>query len=370
MTYNNKSKPRVGILCSAELSPNMEAVLCNLGAMLASDFELHLATGPCATENSWLQNYIHHAYPVPFFNPASMVFALKTCLDFAGSNNLQVLINIAQPQTLGLAVVLAGKKMNIPTIVRMTGDSFGEARLHRQPWKRLKSWILHAQMAKLAYKRADYILAIGENLKNDLIQRKFDPDKIFVLPQPFDKGLFTPVGKYEKIEIKKELGLAPHRKTILFAGRLTWLKGADRILKIVEMVERKSDSFQFCLVGKGEYAATFKRFPSELVFLPGLVPHSQVFKYFQAADLLIFPSRTEGLPNAVLEALSCEVPVIAAPVGDISNWVSNLATEPEDYVEYILKGNYVLDTLPEILDFDRLKAAYIDLFNRVINKPT
>jgi len=350
------------------ISPNEHADLYNLGRMTGDLFDLHLLCGENAGFANLNEFYTIHFGKIFANDLADFRYAFAVCRRYVNKIKPDLLINVCSPATIGFAVTFFAKKYKVPSMIRMTGDSFGEARLHRQPWKRLKSWVLHAQMAKLAYKRADYILAIGENLKNDLIQRKFDPEKIFVLPQPFDKGLFTPVGKYEKIEIKKELGLAPHRKTILFAGRLTWLKGADRILKIVEMVERKSDSFQFCLVGKGEYAATFKRFSSELVFLPGLVPRSLVFKYFQAADLMIFPSRTEGLPNAVLEALSCEVPVIAAPVGDISNWVSNLATEPEEYADYILKGNYVLDALPEMLEFDRLKAAYIDLFNRVIKK--
>ena len=107
-----------------------------------------------------------------------------------------------------------------------------------------------------------------------------------------------------------------------------------------------------------------------MIHMPGVVPHSDVSRYFQAADLFIFPSRTEGLPNVILEALSCGVPVIATPVGDIPNWVSNIATEPNEYVKYILDGDYVIDELPEILDYESLKEAYINLFNMVTMNTT
>lgn len=359
-------KPRIGLISSPGISPNENAVLYNLGRMVGEVFDLHLLCGENA-DCSGLEKYYAIHYGTPYKKDvANFRYAFNICSSYVKKLNLDLLMNVCSPATIGFAATFFTKKYSIPGLIRMTGDSFGEARLHSHPWKRLKSWILHGQMAALAYKKADHILAIGENLKSELVRRHFSPDKIFVLPQPFDQGLFTPVNASGKTQRKSDLGLNPNRKTVLFAGRLSWLKGADRIMKVVETVGEQSNGFQFCLVGKGEYDNAFKRFSSDLVFLPGLVPHSDVSRYFQAADLLIFPSRAEGLPNTILEALSCRVPVIAAPVGDISNWVSNLATKPKDYVEYILKGNYVLDELPDILGFDRLKAAYINLFHTVI----
>lgn len=359
-------KPQIGLISSPGISPNENAVLYNLGRMVGEVFDLHLLCSKNA-DCSALDKYYAIHYGKPYKKDmADFRYAFNICSSHVKKLNLDLLMNVCSPATIGFAATFFSKKNGIPSLIRMTGDFFGEARLHSHPWKRIKSWILYSQMAAIAYKRADYILAIGENLKADLIRHHFNTDKIFVLPQPFDQGLFTPVNAAEKKQRKIELVLHPHRKTILFAGRLSWLKGADRILKIIEAVGERSSAFQFCLVGKGEYENAFKRFSSELVHMPGLIAHSQVSKFFQAADMLIFPSRTEGLPNTILEALSCEVPVIAAPVGDISNWVSNLATEPKDYVEYILKGNYVLDELPDILEYGRLKEAYISLFHTVI----
>jgi glycosyltransferase involved in cell wall biosynthesis len=359
-------KPRIGLISSPGISPNENAELHSLGRMVGKEFDLHLLCGENADCNGLKKYYAIHCGTAYRKDVANFCYAFNVCNIYVKTLNLDLLMNVCSPATIGFAATFFTSKYSIPGLIRMTGDSFGEARLHSHPWKRIKSWILHGHLASLAFKRADYILAIGENLKAELLRRHFNPDKIFVLPQPFDQGLFTPVNATEKLQKKIELGLNPNRKTIIFAGRLCWLKGADRILKIVGAVSTRSTAFQFCLVGKGEYRNDFKRFSSDMVFLPGLVPHSDVSRYFQAADLLIFPSRTEGLPNTVLEALSCKVPVIAAPVGDISNWVSKIATEPEDYVEYILKGNYVLDELPDILEYDRLKAAYIDFFHKVI----
>jgi glycosyltransferase involved in cell wall biosynthesis len=354
---------KVGLLASPIMSQNENVELFNLGRMVKGFFELHLLCGVNSDYRNLIEFYIIHPGKVWQRDLWDLRYAIAICSQFVRNLNFDLLINVSSPATLGFVITLFSKKSKVPCIIRMTGDSFGEAKIHDQWFKILKSWILHGKLANSAYKRADFILAIGENLKADLLKHKHDPEKIVVLPQPFDFRLCTNLSVKEKIQKKLEIGLDSNRKTILFVGRLSWLKGVDRILEIVKKIDAESNNFQFCIVGAGKYENYFKMFPSELIHMPGVIPHSNVFRYLQAADLFIFPSRTEGLPNVILEALSCRVPVIATPVGDIPNWVSNLATDPNDYVKYILEEDYVLDELPDILDYERLKEAYINLFH-------
>jgi glycosyltransferase involved in cell wall biosynthesis len=361
-----KKKPtKILILASPKISQMEHTILSNLGRMVKTYFELHLLCGTDSNYNNLTEFYSIHPGKVWKIDIGDFRYAINSCSRVIREINPDLLVNASSPANLGFVISLFSKRYKIPCIIRMTGDSFREAKIHNQSIKKLKSWILHGQMARSAYKRADFICALGEKFRSDLIYHKYKPEKIIVLPQPFDRRLFTRLNIEKKIQRKIEIGLDPNRKTVLFVGRLSWLKGVDRVLEIIDEINLKKNALQFCIVGTGEYENYFKRFPSELVHMAGVVSHNNVSRYFQAADLFIFPSRTEGLPNVILEALSCGVPVIAAPVGDIPNWVSNLATEPNKYVKHILDRDYVIDDLPEVLDYERLKKAYINLFHMV-----
>ena len=56
-----------------------------------------------------------------------------------------------------------------------------------------------------------------------------------------------------------------------------------------------------------------------------LVPHTQIPDYMAACDALVFTSLQEGSPNAVKEALACNLPVVSVPVGDVAERLQGVA---------------------------------------------
>ncbi|MFX0073691.1 MAG: glycosyltransferase, partial [Candidatus Hermodarchaeota archaeon] len=81
---------------------------------------------------------------------------------------------------------------------------------------------------------------------------------------------------------------------------------------------------QFLIIGEGPYLQSVKEAVNKypIKFLEN-VPHDEIIKYYNQCSIFIQTSRAEGLPTCVLEALSCEVPVVASNVGGTNEIIIN-----------------------------------------------
>ncbi len=128
--------------------------------------------------------------------------------------------------------------------------------------------------------------------------------KIFYLPSIIDTAFFK---KKNKSVCRKKLGLKKKDKIIIYVGRLTYLKGADTLFKIIE----NNPNIKFLLVGseKPSYDQGFKN----IVYVSGATGKKLV-DYYNSADLFLFLSRTEGNAFVPREAMSCEVSAIVSNI--------------------------------------------------------
>jgi glycosyltransferase involved in cell wall biosynthesis len=277
-------------------------------------------------------------------------------------------MNVGQTYPLGVAVVAAGKMYGIRTVLRITEDYLAESKIEGTIIKKIWRRLFHGTFLHYAvYRQADTIVPLGRLLARRIVRAGIDESKVKPIPQPFDIKLFERKPGVTKKEYKRELGLEPDRKTILNVGRLSWGKGADRVLEIARRVtEISSDRFQFCLVGDGPYVDSFSSLPSKSVHTAGYVDREKVHKYFQAADLLIHPSRRDLLPNVILEAIAAGVPIIASPIGEIPNYVGTTSYRVGDYVQYILRQEWEREEKPEWFDIDHQKNIYYKLFSGLL----
>jgi len=357
----------VALLASYPLQPNIQAVLYNLGRLLDDEFALHLIMGPEDPPAQLRDFYSIFHFDAPSIDKAGIGFAFKATRKYLVHHHPEALMNASQPFPLGLAVVSLGRWYGVPTILRVTGDYFAESEIGTA-WERKKRSVLHGTLFNSVYRKADVALPVGPNLADKLVKNGFEPGRVRTLPQPFDSELFSPLPADGQRQLKKRLGLDLDRKIILNVGGLSWRKGADRLLEIAENVHDTSSSYQFCLLGDGDYADTFRRqFASNDVCCPGYVPREKVHEYFKVGDLLIHPTRCDGLPNVILEALAAKVPVMAAPVGEINHLVTMLSEDPDEYVERILSNRWILDELPESLDsWEKQAGRYGEVLSKTL----
>lgn len=110
---------------------------------------------------------------------------------------------------------------------------------------------------------------------------------------------------------------------ILHVGRLARVKGTDTLiesLKLLSTHTRNSISLKF--IGDGPLAPMVAKAVSSFPFVEwlGEIPHSQIAPFISNADLLVMPSKSEGLPITMLEAMSCRIPVVSTVVGGIGSY--------------------------------------------------
>ena len=124
---------------------------------------------------------------------------------------------------------------------------------------------------------------------------------------------------------RNELGLPLKEKILLFVGNFLPIKDPLLLIRTHGIISRshKDTIVRLVLVGQGPLEKKMKEQVAsegtlDRVVIPGAKKSEEVARYMQAADLLCIPSRNEGLPNVLLQALACGLPVIANDVGGIA----------------------------------------------------
>ncbi len=131
--------------------------------------------------------------------------------------------------------------------------------------------------------------------------------------------LFPPSPEFfERIDL-------PEPPRILVIGRLSSEKGVDVLLRASVLLNDRGRSIALTVVGDGPDRSTLERLAKTLrlehVEFIGHV--SDPTAHYQSADLLVIPSRSEGLPNVLLEAISHGLPVVATTVGAIPEVITD-----------------------------------------------
>ncbi len=183
-------------------------------------------------------------------------------------------------------------------------------------WELIKRKILHDYRFILTLKSTDHLVT-GSPYMAEYYHANFGikEDKIKVMPNWVNLDRFD-LSKYEKQQIRSELGITQDKKVVLFVHRLAPRKGAHHLVRIAETVIKEVPEAIFLIVGDGPYRKKLeqeikKRHLESVLRLVGNVPNKDIAGYYAAADLFIMPSEQEGFPRVLLEAMAMGIPFVA-----------------------------------------------------------
>lgn len=210
----------------------------------------------------------------------------------------------------GYAALLAGRDLGIPAYSFAIG-----ADIHTFPVGKPKVRRLNERL----FGELRGIFAVGPHFAEQI--RETYPEfreKVRCNPFGVDVTLFQPGDLHEKEEWRKELGFRRETPVALYVGDLAPLKGVPEILQLIPRLQNLD--IAFVLVGKGLLLESIQDkiengspgFSSCRVF--PYLDIGNLVRFYQSADVFVFPSHFEGSPTVLMEAVACGLPVIASDI--------------------------------------------------------
>ena len=127
---------------------------------------------------------------------------------------------------------------------------------------------------------------------------------------------------------RSRLGVPQDAILCILVGRLVWAKGYDDFIRAFSRTVDRIPNLHAVIVGSGELYADLSEQIEQAglekrVTLPGFCESKTVFEILRAGDIFVMPSRSEGIPFALLEAAALGLPIVATNCGGIPEVVTN-----------------------------------------------
>ena len=219
---------------------------------------------------------------------------------------------------------------------------------------------------KFIKNRADYIITDSENTKNDCINHlKIPEDKIEVIPLAPDNH-FKLIKNKDSIKEELKIKYGINTPFILYVGTVEIRKNIPLLIKSFYKLLNKGLEFKLVLIGIqghgfNEIAAVIKKLGiSKEVISLGYVPLDDLIKFYNVADLFVFPSFYEGFGLPPLEAMACGCPVVTSNASSLPEVVGDagVMVDPHDF-------HALTNAMYHILTNESLKN---DLCNKSLNQ--
>ncbi len=202
---------------------------------------------------------------------------------------------------------------------------------------------LVTRLDSLAARLATRILAVSQSTRDYLVEREgVPPAKIEIFPNTVDPGEFAPATPSTREAARRRFGLPAEALVIGGAGRLVAQKNFALFLEVLSAVGRllPADAASRCrglIAGTGPDEEALRRQAAALGLAERVVFAGHVDPIgplYAASDVLLMPSRFEGLPMTLLEAMCSGLPVVASRLDGIMEVVDDphegLLADPAD----------------------------------------
>jgi teichuronic acid biosynthesis glycosyltransferase TuaC len=218
----------------------------------------------------------------------------------------------------GVGVALAAAALRLPYVVTAHGSDINV----------YADKVAVRPQLRWALRRAAAVIAVSRGIQDKI--RALEPSlgsRVVHIPcAAADPGVF---GLRDRAQARRRLELDPAARVVVFAGHLVPIKGLDTLIDAWGLLAhsgRLSAADRLIVVGEGPLRRKLQTQVQQvrvapLVRFAGEIPQEELSAWLCAASVFCLPSRNEGTPNVVIEALACGRPVVASAVGGIPDLI-------------------------------------------------
>ncbi|MGC9106732.1 MAG: glycosyltransferase family 4 protein [Infirmifilum sp.] len=245
-----------------------------------------------------------------------------------------------------LSIISRFLKTEIPMIITVHGTYFNELKymkyhpiaglekIRYMMGIRLSFNIEISQLRTVTKLNNTLIVAVSRNTKRELVDAGVPSHKVFSILNGVDKDLFKPMNKDYAKAVVEEIFRVRLKDKVLLHVNPGPIKGTHMLIKALAMVKRVYGEDITLLVAGRMGPRSYREYVEAMVKSLGLENNVRFLGYveqdklpllYNAADLTVVPSYSEGAPLVIPESLACGTPVVATNVGGNPEYL-NLVT--------------------------------------------
>jgi glycosyltransferase involved in cell wall biosynthesis len=207
---------------------------------------------------------------------------------------------------------------SIPTVLTTPGNIYERIASGANPFDPTMTAVLKA-CAHSSARRCLMIAAISQDMERWWRQTGASAERVEIIPHGVDTDVF-----HRSEYAARELGLSADRINLLYVGRLSPEKNVSLLIRAVGKLNDDAwgPNFQLHLVGAGPQEEELRSLVTRLrlgtqVAFHGRLPLADLPRWYSAADVVVLPSKSEGLPRVMLEAMACGTPFIGTRISGV-----------------------------------------------------
>jgi glycosyltransferase involved in cell wall biosynthesis len=272
--------------------------------------------------------------PIPLYDNRRLgVPSILDVLDHIAEAEYDVL-HVATPGPIGIAAMVAGYTFGIPIVGAYHTEFASYAEV-------LSGDALVAEIVEVLvrefYERCHTVVVPSRTTGESLTERGYRIRRLEVLKNGVDTRSFSPAMRDEALHDT----LGGGRTLLLYVGRVSREKGLAQLAEGYLQLRTRRDDVHLVIVGDGPYREELAALLGDTVTFTGFIRGEELSRIVASCDVFVFPSMTDTLGRAVIEAQAAGLPAVVFGMGGprecIQPGTTGFVVEPGDDARFLMR---------------------------------